>query len=43
MKNAAAELQDGTDEIVNTAISIDGTWQRRGFSSLNGVVTVIVY
>ena len=41
MKNAAAELQDGTDEIINTAISTDGTWQRRGFSSLNGVVTVI--
>ena len=38
MKNAAAELQHGTDEIVNTAIS---TWQRRGFSSLNGVVTII--
>ena len=29
MKNAAAELQLGTDEIVNTAISTDGTWQRR--------------
>ena len=26
MKNAAAELQHGTDEIVNTT---DGTWQRR--------------
>ena len=41
MKNAAAELQHGTDEIVNTAISTDGTWQRRGFSSLNGAVTII--
>ena len=41
MKNAAAEFQHGTDEIVNTAISTDGTWQRRGFSSLNSVVTII--
>ena len=40
MKNAAAELQHGTDEIVNTAISTDGTWQRRGFSSLDGVTII---
>ena len=30
-----------TDEVVNTIISTDGTWQRRGFSSRNGVVTII--
>lgn len=29
------------DEIVNTMISADGTWKRRGFSSINGVVTTI--
>ena len=31
------------DEIINTAISTDGSWQRPGFSSLNGLVTVIVH
>ena len=29
------------DEVVNTIISTDGTWKRRGFSSRNGVVTII--
>ena len=29
------------DEIVNTDASFDGTWQKRGFSLLNGVVIVI--
>ena len=42
MKNAADELRSGKkDEIINTTISTDGSWQRRGFSSLNGLVTVI--
>ena len=42
MKTAADELRSGKkDEIINTTISTDGSWQRRGFSSLNGVVTVI--
>ena len=27
--------------IVDTEVSVDGSWQRRGFSSLNGVFTVI--
>ena len=29
------------DVIVNTAIPCDGSWQRRGYSSINGVVTII--
>ena len=29
------------DEVVNTTISNDGTWQKRGFSSRNGVITII--
>ena len=29
------------DEIKNVTVSVDGTWQKRGYSSLNGVVTVI--
>lgn len=37
--DGSEELAD--DEVVNTAISADGTWQRRGFSSRNGVVTII--
>ena len=42
MKSAADELRSGNkDEIINTIISTDGSWQRRGFSSLNGLVTVI--
>ena len=48
MKSAADEVRkvdDGqgvtADEVVNTIISTDGTWQRRGFSSRNGVVTII--
>ena len=41
MKSAADELRTVKDEIINTTISTDGSWQRRGFSSLNGLVTVI--
>ena len=40
MKSAADQLRTVKDEIINTTISTDGSWQRRGFSSLNGVVTV---
>ena len=29
------------DVIVETGVSVDGTWQRRGFSSLNGAVAAI--
>ena len=29
------------DEVCDTAVSCDGTWQRRGYSSLYGVVTAI--
>ena len=31
-----------SDTIVNVDASFDGTWQRRGFSSMNGVVFVIL-
>ena len=48
MKAAAEEVcslkgnedADGTDP-VNCGISCDGTWQRRGHSSLNGCITVM--
>lgn len=44
-KDAAEEIfnsksQNG-EEIVKTGVSCDGTWQRRGFSSLHGCVTAI--
>ena len=48
MKNAAdqirkAQLKQNFDleTPVNTTASCDGTWQRRGYASLNGVVTAI--
>ena len=40
MENAAKELRLWTD-ITNVAVSCDGSWQKRGFASLNGPVTVI--
>ena len=40
MADAAREV-NSSDGIVNTGVSVDGTWQRRGYSSLNGVVTAI--
>ena len=47
MQEAAEKLRKGImeyyDEKVacDTAVSCDGTWQRRGFASLNGAVTAI--
>ena len=42
MKDAANYLKGGIDvTITNVPVSVDGTWQKRGFSSLNGVVTAI--
>ncbi len=43
MEDAAAELHHGDDsnQIVKCAVSCDGTWQRRGHSSLNGCVTTL--
>ena len=46
MQNAAAEIPLNKDNISSdnfnhVVASLDGTWQRRGYSSLNGVVTAI--
>ena len=48
MKQAADELREVvlrdefTDEpVADVDISADGSWQKRGFSSLNGFVTII--
>ncbi|GBN18878.1 hypothetical protein AVEN_8736-1 [Araneus ventricosus] len=43
MKEAALELRKTTngDEIIQFGASVDGTWQRRGHSYLNGCVSSI--
>ena len=45
MTDAAAEIRRAKnadeDAVVNCPVSCDGTWQRRGYSSLNGCITVI--
>ena len=38
LKSNVAESEDG---IYDVAVSCDGTWQKRGYASLNGVVTLI--
>ena len=49
MKNAAEEIKSSAvdaDRLGNLAkccVSFDGTWQKRGHASLNGVVTAIRY
>lgn len=43
MEDAAIELHQGnnSNQIVKCGVSCDGTWQRRGHSSLNGCVTTL--
>ena len=44
MSDAVEDLKDkvnNNNDILDTAVSVDGTWQRRGYCSLNGVVTAI--
>ena len=47
MSDAANELREKSSDpnadngILDIGVSCDGSWQNRGFSSLNGVVTVI--
>ena len=41
MIDAVKEIFQSSSSITDTAVSVDGSWQRRGFSSLNGVVTAI--
>ena len=35
------EVSGADDNIVNTSVSVDGTWQKGGFSSLNGTMAAI--
>ena len=45
MKDAAQEIHNSKtkecDNIVETAVSCNGTWQRRGYASMYGCVAVI--
>ncbi|GBO40547.1 hypothetical protein AVEN_147217-1 [Araneus ventricosus] len=43
MKHAAGKIRNADDPVpsVKCSVSVDGTWQRRGYSSLNGVVIAI--
>ena len=41
MNNAAAVIRNNTDNVTDIDASFNGSWQRRGFASLNGVVTSI--
>ena len=41
MQNAAKDLRSDTEDICDVAVSCDGSWQKRGFASLNGLVSVI--
>ena len=41
MKNAANELKDGSSDVKDVKCMFDGTWQRRGFSSLVGAVSCL--
>ena len=40
MADATAELRGDTDA-ADVGVSVDGTWQRKGFTSTNGVTTAI--
>ena len=42
LDQAASHLQSG-DEPADVAVTVDGTWMRRGFSSLYGIVFVIAW
>ena len=41
VKDIREEKTGDEHEVVNTGVSVDGSWQKRGYSSHNGVVTAI--
>ena len=41
MVNAADELIKPSGHVANVGVTVDGTWQRRGYSSMNGVVVAM--
>ena len=38
MNNASRALRNETSQNIGIGVTVDGTWQRRGYTSLNGVV-----
>ena len=40
MQDACQEIR-GSSDFVDTGVSVDGTWQKRGFSSYNGAIAAI--
>ena len=42
MSTAASKLR-GAADIASMDISVDGTWQRKDFTSLNGVIKITFY
>ena len=41
MLTAALDLKSGEEGMTDIGVTVDVNWQKRGFSSLNGVVAVI--
>ena len=41
MQDTCGQLRGDSTGTMDTSVSCDGSWQRRGCSSLNGVVTAI--
>ena len=41
MNNAANEMRKGSSHMVDVGLTVDETWQRRGYTSMNGVVVAI--
>ena len=41
MKDAAIEAKKYQEGIGDIGVSVDGTWQKRGYTSLNGVIVAI--
>ena len=42
LENLLSKCKNPNDDtVIDTSVSCDGSWQKRGYSSLNGVVTVI--
>ena len=41
MADGASEIRGNNEGISQCSVSCDGTWQKRGYSSLNGCVTVL--
>ena len=39
---ASRIIEKGNESVVDTGVSVDGTWQKLGFTSFNGRVVVVI-